>query len=301
MLKIEQPARLNKYVDQTIPITWETRWSAMKLSLPLMLFCSFLFIEMAALRWFLGKPVRFDVAAIAAFTFPLLPLIAAEIQLRVAHQTKRVLKIDDTGVSTSIRGSSVKWRWPTVQAFEICPIAEEPTLRKVVIYSSRNSPKGSFQLQRALVLPDAKALEDLRNLLQHKSDFEGALYELRDGKAIPEIKRRPRLAAVVYLALSFFLFIHGFPLIMVGLGVKHQRDPIGEVQPQGPHPLDKALAKAAPWAKRHFKDANELTRAMRTVALALGITCTTAAVLIWRTGTKLPPQESVIQSTVAKI
>jgi hypothetical protein len=209
VLKIEQPARLNKYVDQTIPITWKTRWSAMKLSLPLMLFCSFLFIEMAALRWFLGKPVRFDVAAVAAFTFPLLPLIAAEIQLRVAHQTKRVLKIDDTGVSTSIRGSSVKWRWPTVQAFEICPIAEEPTLRKVVIYSSRNSPKGSLQLQRA--------------------------------------------------------------------------------------------AKAAPWAKRHFKDANELTRAMRTVALALGITCTTAAVLIWRTGTKLPPQESVIQSTVAKI
>jgi hypothetical protein len=282
MLKIEQPAALNKYVDPNIPLTWSKRWNGLKRALPFLVLTMVFMVESVLLRWLLNKPVNFNALIMGLPLLPLFILVVAEIQLRVGQRTKRFLIVDRTGVLLSADGKKLKYKWPWIEAFEIFPIHGEPSLHKLVVWvrpgNERNARPSS-----GIVIPTREAERQLRTCLDSRAQFEGAEYEVRAGSEKDQLKQRHRMAAIIWFSFAMFLLFNGIPMAMVGLGATSAHHEVSTVNPS-PHQdrLSVLLeTKMGPWLRRNFKSSQETQNAVRRTFLLAGVVLTAAGAGAW--------------------
>ena len=113
-MTIEQRPELNRFVDPSIPLTWGWRWRQIKMTLPIWVFIFACFFETGLLKAWLTDRLNGDF--ILTLTGVLVSLFlfiwgTIEIQVRLLHRSKRVLRIEDNRIVVSLaKNQSVDWK-----------------------------------------------------------------------------------------------------------------------------------------------------------------------------------------------
>jgi hypothetical protein len=98
----EQPAKFNRHVDESIPLTWRYRWRTFKLILPICFFCYVTMAGALAARTWVSEGLGLDrVVLILLYSTSIVAglCLAVEVSLRMHHRTKRVLRLKEKRVS----------------------------------------------------------------------------------------------------------------------------------------------------------------------------------------------------------
>lgn len=270
-MKIEQPANLNRFVDPTIPLTWSKRWEIVRPLFPLLVACAILMVEMIALRlWLDGQSVLLNWPRLVVAPLLIMAVLLGgiELQLRLRHRTKRWLKLDALRITTQ----QGLLPWKRLVSWRLEPVPDEPSLRKLTV-EHRWSKKASRT--RSIVLQHPEHTQILKSEVEHlrqRNITEVPLVELAE--SLPTPKRR-RIRGMVAVALGFYLFIHGCPLLLVGLTASDK--PAGskdDTRPPSPgvEKLGRLLAK-------HFSSAKQLRIAF--VFTGAVLTGTSLACYVW--------------------
>src|SRR6266705_2700714 len=138
-MEFEQPADLNRYLDPTIPLTWTVRWQLLKPVLPLMVCCCVVFVEPLAFRlWLNDRNLISELPRLLACALaPIgLMIIAFELQIRIAHRTKRTIKLGPKRVSVSPAKYN-RIGWNLISAWRLEPLGDAPALSKLTVEFSR--------------------------------------------------------------------------------------------------------------------------------------------------------------------
>src|ERR1017187_5376256 len=97
-MTIEQRPELNRFVDPSIPLTWNWRWRQFKMTLPIWLFILafgvelWLFESWPSNNWHWDRPLVLFGGWLATI---ILVFGGAEIQVRIEHRSKRLIKFQD--------------------------------------------------------------------------------------------------------------------------------------------------------------------------------------------------------------
>lgn len=176
MIKFVQLGELNRYVDDSIPLTWKKRWDALRVSLPILIFCGAAFVPYLVLNAILEQswaPIQRTI--IPLLLFPLVLLLIFEITLRVHQRSKRILLLKDNRIVFHA-GENPKWvKWSEIAAVRFEPIPE--TSEFCITLVEAKARNGKAGRPWALVLPwgDVKSLlvpELNRRMNESRSDFE---------------------------------------------------------------------------------------------------------------------------------
>src|ERR1051325_11465183 len=125
---IEQPRQLNKYVDSTIPLTWEVRWRIIKPSFPLMIYVCVQAVELVAFRlWLSDRNLLENLPLLLASAMAILSVLCVvfELLIRTSHCSKRRLKIGRKAVWIKhTKDQRIPWKYIT--AWQLEPLADAP-------------------------------------------------------------------------------------------------------------------------------------------------------------------------------
>lgn len=217
-MQIEQPAELNRYVDSSIPLTWAIRWEALKVVLPLLMCCSVILIEGVIFRLWLNDQSliselpRLCIGGLAPIA---VVMVALEVQVRVSHRAKRTIKLEPKRVSVSPAKYN-RVAWNQIVSWRLQPLAQAPGLSKLTMGYSLGK-KSLLERQWSMVLrqPDQEQvlLSELDYYRQVGSNV-APLIRLPE-PCLPKTSRR-RVRGMVAVALSFWCFVHGLPMLGVG-------------------------------------------------------------------------------------
>jgi len=218
-MQIEQSADLNKHVDPSIPLTWAVRWQALRPGLPLLVCCSVLFVEQLLFRsWLNDRNIISELPLV--FVCALAPIVlvmaAFEMRVRVAHRTKRTIQLEPKRVSISPAKYN-RIAWKQVIAWRLEPLADTAGLSKLSVEYFRGK-KGGFRREWSMVLRQPDQEHALLSELDH---FRQLGTNAAQVVQLSE-PRRPkascwRMGSIMALALSLWLFVHGVPMLVVGL------------------------------------------------------------------------------------
>jgi hypothetical protein len=218
-MQIEQAAELNKHVDSSLPLTWAVRWQTMKLVLPLLVCCSGILLEGAIFRLWLSDRSLISVLPIL-FICALAPIaavmVAVEIRVRVSHRIKRTIKLEPKRVSISPAEYN-RVTWDQIVSWRLQPLAQAPGLSKLTMgYSFGKKSRRETRWSMVLRQPDQEQifLSELEYYRQAGSNV-APLIRLTE-PCLPKPPGR-HLRRMVALALAFWCFVHGLPLLGVGL------------------------------------------------------------------------------------
>ena len=222
----EQSPELNKYVDPNIPLTWATRWNALRFTLPLLFFSSVIMMEMVAFRLWLNDRslltnlhLLLGVAALPVASV----FVALEGSLRSARKCKRILKLEPKRVAIS-PAKYKRISWHNIKSWQIEPLADAAGLSKLTVEYSLGK-RGTNLRQWAMVLkkPEQErvlisALESLR-----QSGVSSARLIQLSSPAFRE-NARPSVRTTVAITFALFFLVHGLPLLMGGLSNPNSHD-----------------------------------------------------------------------------
>ncbi|MGA2867050.1 MAG: hypothetical protein ABSF95_21450 [Verrucomicrobiota bacterium] len=218
-MRIEQPAGLNKHVDPSIPLTWVFRWQELKPLLPLLVCCGIVLVEQVVFRlWLNDRSLisELPLLLVCALTPLALWMAAVEAQVRVAHRTKRTIKLEPKRLSISPAKHN-RIAWNQIVAWRLEPLANAPEFSKLTLEYSLGK-KGKLRREWSMVLrqPDQQQafLSELEHLRQVGSN-PAPVIQLPE-PCLPRASRR-HLRGMVMLALGFWCLVHGLPLLGVGL------------------------------------------------------------------------------------
>ena len=223
-MRIEQPAALNKHVDESIPLTWAIRLKMFRLVCPLLLLCSVQMMEIVLIRlWLSGRNFSDHVwALLAAGVFPFaLVFIAAELTLRLHHRTKRTLELEKDAIK--ITPSKIS-RVPSerVYAWWLEPVPMKTELRKFTVDYSPDK-KGDSHRFWSMVLTQPDQTQALRlelDRLRAAGRREAPLIELSEPRPRMQLSRG---RALWVFAAAMYLLLHGMPLLLAGLSSTRSR------------------------------------------------------------------------------
>ena len=94
-MTIEQRPELNRYVDPSIPLTWEYRWRLLKIIVPMWVFTCAFVTETALYRAWLSDRLTagFCLTIFGACVFILCVLFGGnELQVRIRQRSKRTIQ-----------------------------------------------------------------------------------------------------------------------------------------------------------------------------------------------------------------
>jgi hypothetical protein len=277
-MKVEQPAKLNQYADPTLPLTWTIRWHSLRPSLPLLICSGLLLVEMLAFRLWLndrGLLSELPLVLTCALMPAALVLAAFEIQVRIWHRTKRTLRLDGNHVSISpTKYPRVSWKQITAWRFH--PVEQDPELTLLTMeYSARKKVKWRREWSMILRKPD-QVQAVVSELDQFRETGSNTAPVFHFSEPDPPKSSHRRIRGTVALAISWWLLIHGIPLLGVGLLPPPKRtDPAAD----NSRFTAKELAKIQSTAVRFFSSPTQL----RTFALVTGagITALGGGVYLW--------------------
>ncbi len=275
----EQPAKFNRYVDDSIPLTWQRRWQGLKPAMPWVAFWYVTIAEVFSMRRWLAEGVSPDgtdvvFALLAPFPLIALGLLVAEAGLRLQHCSRRILKLREKWVLLKpAKASQVSWKW--IRAWRFEPIQDHPELTKLTVLIGPAKP-GRWRRCWSMVLASPEQRPDLLAQLRSQQDSADHICEVRvlnQPKSSPKVGRPRRgraLGFAIYL-LGVYLLVHGGPLFAFGVVCPKDPGPIirGREQPVS-HPRE--LLRA--WVTTNFSSPAELRR----FALIMGGTLTACSV-----------------------
>src|ERR1043165_4133492 len=212
--EFKQPKELNRFVDDSIPLTWSFRWRSFKRIIPFLVFCSVLSLEAVGLGW-LKNPTsetpilsRLLVGGICPLIF--LPLMI-EVTIRMSHLTERILKIDRKGLLLR-HSKAYRIHWNCLKEITLEPIAEMPPYAKLEIHYGL-SRKSKVLKKWSMVLHRTNDVPLLAVALKNLSTNPILVQQLEHARPGERPRAAPNFA--VYL-LGTFLLLHGLPLIATG-------------------------------------------------------------------------------------
>ena len=201
-------------------MTWQTRWRVVCLTLPLVLMISILQGEMALFHAFLaGRNITeiLPLVCCLPFLYAGIVLFAVEMQFRLEGWAKRKLRLEKRRVSLS-PGKYGLIPWQQITQWQIEPVAEQPDLRKITI-EYRLGRKSKNLRRWSLILKEPEELRSFRSELEHwkqAGENQAPLHEL-SAPTVESPQKQIPVAAICSVAMAYFLFIHGGPLLAVGI------------------------------------------------------------------------------------
>lgn len=254
-MTFEQPATLNRFVAEPLPVNWASRLKHIRLYLPLLAFMTICMAEQAAYAMWIHdnfKPLLFLVAfAPAAFLLTVV-LILNEIRLR-SQDGNRLLNVLEKGISFSTVARPAI-RWPKVVAFWFEDISDAPELRKITVeYFGDRKTRYPRRFSLALTRRDqCSELHSELNLLQQQHNLKFRIEQDHSLPSIP-VPRNPVLSMSLSVAGLLFL-LHGVPLLLAPFA--HDKDALRHSDPN--HEWSpKTQEIFARFVKAHFSSAKE--------------------------------------------
>jgi hypothetical protein len=280
-MTVEQAPEHNRFVDNSIPLTWGFWWQHLKMMLPIWLFIWACLLEMGILKaWFAGR-LNFDfvVTLVAACLFLLVFIFGmVRIQIWFLHRTKRVFCVKDRGVSLSPARSQFH-RWKQVAKFQFEPLPELSGASKLNLFLAGAAPgKSGAKPAWAMVLANPLLVEKLIGCLQTKRSDLATAFEI-------EILDRPSpseqpvpfsyLGTSLYFAGMYFL-LHGIPLLI--LWFTRGRSKSTEATTIS----SEASERLGQLISNHFSSVEELDRFVLALGVVLSVVGVILLLLGWR-------------------
>lgn len=279
-MTFEQPASLNRFVAEPLPLNWSSRWKSTRIYLPLIAFSAICLVETVSFKLWIRDELELSrlwpVLSVPVFLLALI-LILNEIRLRRSISASRFLNVLDKGISVYASGLPVI-RWSKVVAFWFEDIPDETQFSKVTL-EYFGDKKTKVPRRSALVLDKRiqcpALLAELKLLQQqHNLNFRTELHQ----SLAP--RREPRnlvLGMSLYLAGMLFL-MPGMPLLLVplmhGPGKSRHSESTDEWSPKQAKKLEQFLIA-------HFSSMTELKHFM----LESGGVLTTIGIALMVSGT----------------
>jgi len=256
-MQFEQPAELNRYVDSSIPLTWAVRWRALKFGLPLLACGSIMLAEQVAFRLWLNDRLSSELhlIAVCAVAPIFLIMLALELQLRIAHRTRRRLKLEAKQVSISPAKYN-RVRFEKIIAWRLEPVAGRPEFKKLTLeYSLDKKRKVLREWSMVLRTEQERAFLSEMEQLRQVGSITAEVVRLTQPLVRKKANRRLRSTAAV--AVGFYFLMHGIPLLGGGL-----LPASGESeQPRAKSQLtDREKAKFREVVLKHFASPEEFRR-----------------------------------------
>jgi hypothetical protein len=254
-MTFEQPATLNKFVAEPVPVNWGSRWKHIRLYLPLFAFMTICMAEQAAFAMWTHdnfKPLMLLLAFLPAAFLLTVALTLNEIRLR-SQGGNRLLNIMEKGISFSTVARPAT-RWPKVVAFWFEDIPDNPELRKMTVeYFGDKKTRYSRRYSLALTKRDQyPALLSELNFLQQQHNLKFRIELDHSVPSIP-VPRNPLLSMSMSLA-GILVLLHGVPLLLAPFthdhAGQHHSDPNHEWSPR-------AQEIFARFVKAHFSSVKE--------------------------------------------
>jgi hypothetical protein len=274
-MTIEQKSELNRFVDQSIPLTWGYRWRQLKMLLPILVFTCVYLLEMGIGRAWLTNKLSFDFIltlfggclVLFLFIFGML-----EIQNRTGQRSKRVMQIEDKRII--VRPAKNQFiRWKRISKFQLEPIPEAPGLMKLKVFGLASKKHG--RAIWSMVLENPAQVQELIGFLQKRAVEIPTNYQI-------ELLERPApmehpvrfsfLGSSIYLS-GMFLLLHGVPMLFATMG----RSPHDSDRNSKPSP--EQIAKLHQFILNHFSSKEEFRHFFLT--LGSGLTMAGCILLFW--------------------
>ena len=265
---VEQPARLNHLVDETIPLTWQVRWHGLKVCLPLLAFSSVCIVEIIFIRaWLADQMAGVWLTLVLGFLFPpILVLIMSEVQIRIYHVQKRRLSFKKRGLVFQV--GDLVCPWESLAGFRFEPIVNQPQLKRCYILG--RGPHGQIIMRPkwSLALDAAQRQALLKALPIYHPAGLGEI-RIEDANTIESAVhvRRVPFAAMSLCLLGLLLCLNGAPLAFVFFGDKEPRSREHTSDFVVAERRDKQIAE---FVTRHFSSLTEF----RAWAFWTGVTIT---------------------------
>ena len=293
----EQPASLNRFVAEPMPLNWVSRWKLIRFYLPLLAFTGICLVETVGFK--LWKRDELELSRLwPAFLLPFCLLavifITNEIRLRTAPGTRRFLNVLEKGTSVYESGRPLI-RWSKVVAFWFEDIPDEPQFSKVTMeyFGDRKTklPRhNALALDKRIQCP---ALLSELKLLQQQHNLN---FRIELNQPLPP-RREPRnlvLGMSLYLAGMLFL-MPGIPVLLVPLlhrpDGSHHSESTDEGSPQ-------QKAKFYEFLGTHFSSKTQLKNFMLVsggVLTTIGI-----ALMVWSIVVQRPKPENTMPASQSK-
>lgn len=281
-MTIEQKSELNRFVDPSIPLTWQWRWRQFKFVLPIWCFIWACYLEMGITAAWLRDKINLEfiadlVGGLFIFTAVMWALI--EILVRWRQCSKRILRIKDKQILVSPAKNNIVL-WKKIARFQFEPIPELPETKKLTIFlcdfKKRRQVERPFWM---MVLEQPSQVTELASCLEAKraetdSDFE--IISLKEPAKPIQSKSFP-FAGMSFMMAGMYFLLHGIPLLGVALE-KHHDHPDND-RKLGAH----AAAAIKHFVRQHFSNVQEL----HNFTLQLSISLIVAGLLFYFLGLKL--------------
>ena len=284
-MQFEQAAELNRYVDATIPLSWEVRWKAIRPDLPMLACCSVLLVEQVAFRLWLND--RNFVAElpllVACLILPgALVTLASEVQVRISHRSKRRIRFEPKRICiTPAKCNRIPWK--QVAELRLEPLPHAPGLSKLTVeYSLAKGGKRPREWSMVLRQADQEhaLLSELEYFRQKGSNTSPVVHL---NEPAPTRASNRRLRSMGAAALGLYLLLHGLPLLGVGLLPPDRNSH----ETHSSQFTSKETAKLKRFVLQTFASAEEFRRVM--LAAGGGMTIIGAGLYFWGLSTPKRP------------
>jgi hypothetical protein len=269
-MTIEQKPELNRFVDPSIPLTWESRWVQLKFMLPAWLLVLAFFVEILLFGTWLTGRFLLQPSLVALGGWLAMILFVAgmmEIQIRARQHSKRVISFNEKGITVKPAKNSFV-RWKQILKFQLEPIPKVPGTTALMLYL-RARP-GRKQTQRAfwaMVLENPSQTQDLVRYLQTRKAETPTSYEIEIlERTEPAEQQSP--APYLFLGMTlmmagYFLLMHGGPMLVAILDRDHHDS--GDDRKLSPE----AAARLRQFILTHFSSKEEFRRFFLTLSIVL--------------------------------
>jgi hypothetical protein len=277
---IEQRSELNRFVDPSIPLTWEGRWRQIQMTLPLWVFSFVCFFEMVLFRGWLAENLSLDflLTCMGGFLFLLFICFGGiETQVRIRQRSKRVIQFKENKIVVRpARIQSVPWKGVAKIQFE--PIPEAPGMTKLKLFlPDRSNKRVSGRVFWAMILENCQRQDLLRYLQTKKTDaLIRYQIEVLERPSTPESPARfPFLGMSLYTG-GIYLLLHGGPMFLASLNsVHHDSGGNSKLTPEEAAKLQRFIA-------RHFSSYAEFHHFFLTLGIGLTIAGLVLLITGWR-------------------
>jgi len=276
-MTIEQKSELNRFVDQSIPLTWAYRWQQLNILLPLWMFISVGLLEMGFLKAWLADKFSF-VFFLTFFGESLLLLLfffgMMEVQNRIGQRSKRVIQINDDKII--VRPAKNQFiRWKNISKFQLEPIPEAPGLMILKLFGLAS--KRPSRTIWSMVLENPAQVQELIGCLQKRKAEVPTDYQIEVLEKPVPLEHPARfsfLGSLIYWG-GALLLLHGVPMLFAMLDRSHHdSDGNSKLSPE-------ESTKLGHFIWKHFSSKEEVRHFFLTLSIVLIVAGVFLLILGW--------------------
>ncbi len=294
MLLLEQPVEAKAVKEVTRKAGWQHEWRGLKLAAPLLLMVSGLCVEMGIFRLWLDDRLFCAAGVLRLLLMAVFPLVAVLLAVVVPllfaslpfvgnWVPKRNLCLDDKGVKLSqTKQDRVFWKY--VRRWFLAPIPGCEGLVTLTLECGNTRQPSRRYWSIVLGARDQKYafLAELEHLRQVGWTTAPVIELLRP------MPQRPVCSVGLWaMAVAFYLFIHGFPLLAVGALPHDSKGSDSRLTPAEQNKMERLMRPVM--RRLHIANENQL----RMLFWLPGGLLSAGAIGIWVWGNRRQSQKTV--------